>query len=136
MNVYDLQARSFIIENEMLSDLKAKHYSRQSNLWFQHGESVYYFKIEHKTRTDADRVKSGPESNYSFENAKVELIELNMKSKEKAEVVYQEMTKLEGKPLREEGLIQMDSVSAAIFVNNETGKDYDIKEHYVGLFAR
>ena len=46
------------------------------------------------------------------------------------------MTKLEGKLLGGEGLIQMDSVSAAIFVNNETGKDYDITEHYVGLFTR
>jgi len=103
MNVWDLQAQKFIIENEMLSNLKAKHYSRQSNLWFQHEESIYYFTIEHKTRTDADRVKSGEESNYSFENAQIYLMELKMKSQEHSEVSHQEITKLEGKLLKEEG---------------------------------
>ena len=59
-----------------------------------------------------------------------------MKSKEKSIVNHQELTKLEVSPLDGEATISMDSISAIIFVNNKTGADYEINEHYVGMFVR
>ena len=81
MKMYDLQEEKYILENEILSEIKGKHYSRQ-DLWIQLKDSIYYFIINQQGSS----------------NPRLDMVEFKMLTKERKIASQQELTNMDVKP--------------------------------------